>query len=133
MPPLTGAAPHYRRPFPGFAMPSVDSGRFIFGWPAAPPPRLTTVISSDKHQFYGKLPIPATDPEKPMVQLDLEKLTERLETLRREHGDLDEVIARLAEEPAFDMIKLQRLKKRKLAIKDMITQIESQLIPDIIA
>ncbi|HEY1433642.1 MAG TPA: DUF465 domain-containing protein, partial [Stellaceae bacterium] len=47
--------------------------------------------------------------------------------------DLDDVIARLAERAPFDQLQLQRLKKRKLLLKDQISKIESELLPDIIA
>ncbi|KAF0105664.1 MAG: hypothetical protein FD144_302 [Rhodospirillaceae bacterium] len=57
----------------------------------------------------------------------------RLEALKSEHRDLDEVIDRLIEKPPFDQLQLQRLKKRKLGLKDQILRLESQLIPDIIA
>ncbi|MBX3503482.1 MAG: DUF465 domain-containing protein [Alphaproteobacteria bacterium] len=57
----------------------------------------------------------------------------KLETLRQEHRDLDDVIARLTEQPPFDQLQLQRLKKRKLVLKDLMLQLESRLIPDIIA
>jgi hypothetical protein len=53
--------------------------------------------------------------------------------LKSEHRDLDEVIDRLLEKPPFDQLQLQRLKKRKLGLKDQILRLESQLIPDIIA
>lgn len=62
-----------------------------------------------------------------------EQLRERLYLLQEEHRDLDDVITRLMTTPPVDFIQLQRLKKRKLALKDEIKQIESQLIPDIIA
>lgn len=60
-------------------------------------------------------------------------IKQKLTDLRLEHRDLDDVIARMAEEVPFDRLQLQRLKKRKLAIKDQITRLESQLLPDIIA
>lgn len=60
-------------------------------------------------------------------------LMKRLAELRAEHRDLDLLIARLSEEPPGDQIKLQRLKKRKLQIKDLIARLESRLLPDIIA
>ena len=47
--------------------------------------------------------------------------------------DLDEVIARLAARAPVDQLEIQRLKKRKLLLKDRITKIESELLPDIIA
>jgi hypothetical protein len=64
--------------------------------------------------------------------LDVEAIKAKLEALRSEHRDLDEVIDRLLEKP-LDQLQLQRLKKRKLGLKDQITKLESQLIPDIIA
>lgn len=64
---------------------------------------------------------------------DEDRLNKRLEELRTEHRDLDEVIARLSEQMPFDQIKLQRLKKRKLVLKDQIARVESELLPDIIA
>lgn len=64
---------------------------------------------------------------------DLEELKRRLAELKTEHRDLDDVIARLIERAPFDQIQLQRLKKRKLGIKDQMSRIESQLLPDIIA
>ena len=60
-------------------------------------------------------------------------LRRKLVELKTEHRDLDDVIARLSENQPFDQIQLQRLKKRKLQLKDVIAQIENQLLPDIIA
>ena len=65
--------------------------------------------------------------------LDVEATKAKLEALKSEHRDLDEVIDRLIEKAPFDQLQLQRLKKRKLGLKDQITKLESQLIPDIIA
>ena len=62
-----------------------------------------------------------------------EMLRKRLEQVTLEHRDLDEVIEDMALNPSCDMIKLQRLKKRKLAIKDEIRQLHQRLLPDIIA
>ncbi len=64
---------------------------------------------------------------------DREELEKRLEELRLEHKDLDDVIARIADTAPFDQIQVQRLKKRKLALKDQIARVESELLPDIIA
>lgn len=58
-------------------------------------------------------------------------LRERLEALRVEHRDLDEVIARLVDDPHLDQIRLSRMKKRKLLLKDIIARLESRLIPDL--
>lgn len=62
-----------------------------------------------------------------------EAIRRRVEELRSEHRDLDDVIARLVERMPYDQLQLQRLKKRKLLLKDEISQLENQLIPDIIA
>jgi hypothetical protein len=63
---------------------------------------------------------------------DRDTLLRRLNELRSEHRDLDTVIARLAASAA-DQLQLQRLKKRKLKLKDEISWLESRLVPDIIA
>lgn len=62
-----------------------------------------------------------------------QQIRQRLAMLKLEHRDLDDVIARIADQAPFDQLQLQRLKKRKLGIKDQITRLESQLHPDIIA
>ena len=56
-----------------------------------------------------------------------------LEVLKREHRDLDDAIAALQESRRADQLRLRRLKKQKLALKDKITRLEDQLTPDIIA
>ncbi|MCH8196855.1 MAG: YdcH family protein [Proteobacteria bacterium] len=60
-------------------------------------------------------------------------LVKQLEGLRDQHRELDEVIARLSREAASNPIELQRLKKRKLMLKDQITVLEDEILPDIIA
>jgi hypothetical protein len=60
-------------------------------------------------------------------------LMEKLATLRMEHRDLDDIIQRLAGQAPLDQLQIQRLKKRKLLLKDLIARLESQLVPDIIA
>jgi hypothetical protein len=62
-----------------------------------------------------------------------EILQQKLASLRIEHRDLDDVIARIGEQAPYDQLQLQRLKKRKLALKDQIARLESRLLPDIIA
>jgi len=69
----------------------------------------------------------------PSEPLDAEAIKAKLAALKSEHRDLDEVIDRLLEKPPFDQLQLQRLKKRKLGLKDQIIKLESKLIPDIIA
>lgn len=66
-------------------------------------------------------------------QDEFEAMRRKLEELRTEHRDLDDVIARVAEEAPFDQLRVQRLKKRKLRLKDEIARLESELLPDIIA
>jgi hypothetical protein len=56
-----------------------------------------------------------------------------LATKRQEHADLDSAIQTLSESKVADRMLIQRLKKRKLALKDRIVQLEKILIPDIIA
>jgi len=58
-------------------------------------------------------------------------IIERLEELRVEHRDLDNIIQRLGTDPTIDQLQLRRMKKRKLNLKDMISRLESKLIPDI--
>lgn len=65
--------------------------------------------------------------------VDKEELQQKLEELMSEHRDLDDVIARITEEVPFDQLQVQRLKKRKLQLKDQIARVESLLLPDIIA
>jgi hypothetical protein len=60
-------------------------------------------------------------------------LREQLARLQQEHRDLDAAIAALAASPGSDLIQVQRLKKRKLVLRDKIRQIEDLLTPDIIA
>jgi hypothetical protein len=60
-------------------------------------------------------------------------IKQKLAGLRLEHRNLDDVISRLAEDAPFDQLQLQRLKKRKLLLKDEISCLENQLVPDIIA
>ncbi len=58
-------------------------------------------------------------------------LRQRLAELRLEHRDLDDAIALMAQSPYADQLQLRRMKKRKLAIRDAISRIESRLIPDL--
>ena len=55
----------------------------------------------------------------------------RLKELRVAHGDLDVTIAEMVRKPQIDQLSVSRLKKRKLALKDMIVRLESALIPDL--
>lgn len=68
-----------------------------------------------------------------MQRPDDRELREELSRLRAEHRDLDAEIVEQEASPVGDQLLIKRLKKRKLAIKDRITVIEDQLLPDIIA
>lgn len=57
-------------------------------------------------------------------------LRTKLEACRSEHRALDIAIERLVDDPLMDQLQLRRLKKRKLALRDAIARIQSQLIPD---
>jgi len=60
-------------------------------------------------------------------------LQQRIAELQIEHRDLDDAIARLSENPLPDRLRMQRLKKRKLLLKDQLTHLERQLDPDVLA
>lgn len=62
-----------------------------------------------------------------------EILRVELETLRREHRDLDDAIHALDQTGRGDVLTIRRLKRQKLALKDRISRIEDELTPDIIA
>jgi len=64
---------------------------------------------------------------------DKEALSEQLQDLRAEHRALDDQISQMLISGSFSNIDVQRLKKRKLAIKDEMVRLESRLLPDIIA
>ncbi|MCC5864268.1 MAG: YdcH family protein [Wenzhouxiangella sp.] len=56
---------------------------------------------------------------------------ERLCNLRQEHRDLDDAIEQIQQSPGVDQLKLRRMKKRKLKLRDQIAYWESKLIPDL--
>ena len=64
---------------------------------------------------------------------ETEDMQERLVSLRLEHRDLDDVIARIVDDAPINQLQIKRLKKRKLMLKDEITSLESKILPDIIA
>jgi hypothetical protein len=63
-------------------------------------------------------------------EADIER---QIAALIEEHRDLDHMIARVSESAPFDQLQMQRLKKRKLMIKDQISRLNAMLIPDILA
>ena len=60
-------------------------------------------------------------------------IKERLKQLEEEHRDLDEILIRLQEKQTVDLLQIQRLKKRKLILKDKIIDLKNKIEPDIIA
>jgi hypothetical protein len=68
-----------------------------------------------------------------MTDEEERELREQLARLQQEHRDLDAAIAALQLSPSSDLIQVQRLKKRKLVLRDKIRAVEDQLTPDIIA
>ncbi len=67
------------------------------------------------------------------MSLDQTEIEERIITLRQEHRDLDSAITALVEKGVHDQLQLKRMKKRKLALRDLIGRLEALLVPDIIA
>lgn len=59
------------------------------------------------------------------------EIARQLAELRQEHRELDALVEGLASDPGSDELRLNRLKKRKLALKDAIARLESRLIPDL--
>ena len=59
------------------------------------------------------------------------EIEQRLRELEVEHGDLDDIIDRLSENPVQDQLQLRRLKKRKLVLKYSISRLKILLVPDI--
>jgi len=59
------------------------------------------------------------------------QLEQRIVQLSVEHRDLDDVIKRLGDQRNYDQVQLQRLKRRKLLLKDQISWLERQLDPDV--
>ena len=68
-----------------------------------------------------------------MTEAEEQALRTKLAELTQEHRDLDAAIAAMIEAGAADQLRMTRLKKRKLQLKDLIAQIEDELLPDIIA
>ncbi|MCJ9427899.1 YdcH family protein [Kordiimonas marina] len=65
--------------------------------------------------------------------MDEDAIREQLSAVTQEHRDLDDAITALLRAGTFDLLQVQRLKKRKLALKDQIEKLQNLLIPDIIA
>ena len=65
--------------------------------------------------------------------METEVVDQRLVSLRVEHRDLDDVIDKLADDHESDAVRMRRMKKRKLALKDEIAVLESNMLPNLIA
>jgi len=69
----------------------------------------------------------------PLTEEEKAQIRQRLQALEVEHHDLDDVICRLVIDRSLDQLRMQRLKKRKLMLKDQIQRLRARLIPNIIA
>jgi len=71
----------------------------------------------------------------PDGKLDPEQiaLLEKMNNILTEHRDLDDIIETLMENPVADRLQIQRLKKRKLQLKDELSRLREKILPDIIA
>jgi hypothetical protein len=74
-----------------------------------------------------------SDRERTLSDEEEQEIRRKIAELQQEHRDLDDAIAALSRAPVADSMGIQRLKKRKLALKDQITKLEDRLLPDIIA
>ena len=68
-----------------------------------------------------------------LTEEELEVIRQRVHELKLEHRDLDEAIEQLSHSSTFEELKIKRMKKRKLRLKDELSRLENELIPDILA
>ena len=68
-----------------------------------------------------------------MQNIQFDHIRKKLEDLLSEHRDLDDVIDSMVKNQVFDQLQLQRLKKRKLGLRDEIIKLKALIVPDIIA
>ena len=95
------------------------------------PQNVTAQTISAVHSGEGKTGSPANDAEaEDRLKIALKQ---KLEKLLSEHRDLDDVLERLSSDAHFDQLQRQRLKKRKLSLKDEIIRLRGRILPDIIA
>lgn len=95
-----------------------------------PVPRRREAVSNDEFSKWLALGLRA-HAELADEAVSNAELSKWLEQLEVEHRDLDEVIHHLLRTRHHDSMRIQRLKKRKLKLKDMIAKVESELIPDL--
>jgi hypothetical protein len=104
--------------------------------PAIPSVKLVTIFCNDNHaDAFSRswLIVRAAKSTMVMIDQDNNEYALELAQLQQEHRDLDAAIEALHESPAPDLLRLQRMKKRKLQLRDRISFIEDQITPDIIA
>lgn len=65
------------------------------------------------------------------LAMDEEQIKRRIVELQTEHRDLDDAIERLSQQPGVDELRLRRLKKRRLMLRDCIARLQMELVPDI--
>lgn len=95
-----------------------------------PPSDVTNLFPAEAENSDLKNWVPQNnDPQ----NSDMQGLQLQLAELESEHRDLDEVISRLSDGTPINQLQIQRLKKRKLNLKDEITRLHAKLLPDIIA
>lgn len=82
--------------------------------------------------FYG-FPLPSEPMTPELTSEEIYEIQHKLSELMLEHRDLDEIVDRLIAAGDIEELKIKRLKKRKLQIKDEIARLEDKLIPDILA
>lgn len=68
-----------------------------------------------------------------LTAADERELRARVQAMRQEHADLDAAIEALAQMPLPDQLRIARMKRRKLALRDEIVKIEARILPNIIA
>ncbi len=111
--------------------PDGPAGKAGVSGDAIPPRENESPRTEQSHQFLLSYSFIAELNSTSMIQK--EQLHRRLAELESEHRDLDGVISRVADTAPFDQLQLQRLKKRKLMLKDEIIRVRGRLLPDIIA
>ena len=103
-------------------------------WPAPAPDRVLAALAEafSTTAFFAKIRPDMTISEEPPIAND-EAIQARIAELRQAHQDLDAAITALAAHPLPDQLRIARLKKQKLALRDQIGRLEDRLTPDIIA
>jgi len=105
----------------------------ILAWGSHRPPGLPRIGNIEPSRLLADLCGGPVDAHEAMKNEEERELRVELERLRQEHRDLDSAIDALLATPGYDRLQVQRLKKRKLQIRDQLGRIEDQLFPDIIA